>query len=243
MGVAGDLLHRLDERLCSRVRAYASKCVRYSCRTLTRVHRVASPCHTHGAHRPAPLLHQDAPLPRALVPHAVHCVVREARLDGIRVAKLRLHAPSTLPRCSPPVRHGLGIRTHNFCLKSHMSTNTPFSKYSVKLKAMFQGEVARIAHVDSRCDGKYGISSTSSPCRTLPSSALGACDTDACDPGSPPAAAPTVRDLPHLRRPWPASQPSFSPSPSSLRIAGCTQSLAPKWLRTPLHARYQGVHR
>jgi hypothetical protein len=193
------------------------------------VHWQADPCHTHGAHRPAPLLHQDAPLPRALVPHAVHCVVREAPLDGIRVAKLRLRRPITPPRCTPPVRHGLGTRTHNFCLKSHMSANTPDCRYSVTLKAMFQGEVARIAHVDSRCDGKYGISSTSSPCCTLPSSALGACASDAVHSRLPLAAAPTVRDLPHLRRPWPASEASVSPSPSSLRIcrlhAGATTNV------------------
>ena len=131
---------------------------------------------------------EDTLSPPCVRRHAGRPLVRHAVLDGELVTEhflpahppKRCPSPTDPPRAVPTNARAAG-RTASFFLKSHMSTTTR-PRYGAKLKIMFHGSHESTTQCASRCAGKRGTSSSSSPWNFLAHSARFGSSARACAP-------------------------------------------------------------
>ena len=131
---------------------------------------------------------EDTLSPPCVRRHAGRPLVRHAVLDGELVTEHFL--PRTRQSDAPPLpthtertrrRVRAAGRTASFFLKSHMSTTTR-PRYGATLKIMFHGSHESTTQCASRCAGKRGTSSSSSPWNFLAHSARFGSSARACAP-------------------------------------------------------------
>ena len=133
---------------------------------------------------------EDTLSPPSVRRQAGRSLVRHAVLDAELVTEHFL--PRTRQSDAPPLpthtertrrRVRAAGRTASFVLKSHMSTTTR-PKYGAKLTIMFHGSHESTTQCASRCAGKRGTSSSSSPWNDLAHSARSGSSARACAPAS-----------------------------------------------------------
>ena len=133
---------------------------------------------------------EDTLSPPCVRRQAGRSLVRHAVLDAELVTQHFL--PRTRQSDAPPLpthtertrrRVRAAGRTASFVLKSHMSTTTR-PKYGAKLTIMFHGSHESTTQCASRCAGKRGTSSSSSPWNDLAHSARSGSSARACAPAS-----------------------------------------------------------
>ena len=160
---------------------------------------------------------EDTLSPPCVRRQAGRSLVRHAVLDAELVTQHFL--PRTRQRDAPPLpthtertrrRARAAGRTASLVLKSHMSTTTR-PKYGAKLTIMFHGSHESTTQCASRCAGKRGTSSSSSPWNDLAHSARSGSSARACAPArriptSPSGPKSTQAKMPRAHgkvAPWP----------------------------------------
>jgi hypothetical protein len=143
---------------------------------------------------------EDTLSPPCVRRQAGRSLVRHAVLDAELVTQHFL--PRTRKSDAPPLpthtertrrRARAAGRTASLVLKSHMSTTTR-PKYGAKLTIMFHGSHESTTQCASRCAGKRGTSSSSSPWNDLAHSARSGSSARACAPAREKRRARRVRN-------------------------------------------------